>query len=294
MKRQRSASPFVVVTLEEITATEEACCALRNQDWAKPLIKNFRKAGGISKANLSLMFELRYARTLFESGVVPCYEKALGVGNTTVDFCFENWQVELYCLSETEAAIDATCERGNIFSRVLAPPLSIHLPQSQASSDLDEKQKKQSVAGETLQTIQRLLNKVSNGDSPLKFPLPKNTYSMLAVDIRCLFDGHCDAVDLDLIAYGANAVDPEIRLHWPASDGSVRPLLGLFDPANTSAKAKHFQERVHFVSFILEQTYELDELRTIGYYYANPHLFDNEKHVYSALRTFPLISTTRP
>lgn len=102
-------------------------------------------------------------------------------------------------------------------------------------------EQKRSVEGETLQTIERILSKVSDGNAPLKFPAPvAQTYTVLAVDARTLFHGRPDRGDLDQIAFGAGAVPPEYRCYWLAPDGSLTPLRGFFDPANRSTKAKLF------------------------------------------------------
>jgi hypothetical protein len=143
--------------------------------------------------------------------------------------------------------------------------------------------------GSSLQTIERVLSQVSDGKAPLKFPAPvAPTYTILAVDARTLFHGRPDRGDLDQVAFGAGAVPLEYRCYWPVPDGSLTPIRGFFDPANRSTKAKLFQERVHFVAFILERTYEHDELCRIGYYVANPTLFQSQEQVEETLRTFPL------
>jgi hypothetical protein len=176
---------------------------------------------------------------------------------------------------------------------LLVPPLPTGVNEIPSSAEyklrLDEHKK--SVEGETLQTVERLLSKVSDGESPLKFPLPiANNYTMLTVDIRSLFSEHVDRADLDHIAYGANAVPIEYRLYWQSREGRLCPLRGIFDPANNLQKAKHFQERVHFLTFLIEKSYGRTELSKIGYYVANPCLFDSHESAMSALSTFPLIS----
>ena len=215
-------------------------------------------------------------------------------GNTSVDFAFDTnarWLVEAYSLAETEAAVAATWNREEFFGRVLSSPRSIGTNETLTKAERKRRleEQKQSVEGETLQAVERLLSKVSDGKFPLKFPPPSaNTYSMLAVDIRSLFRGHADRGDLDQIAYGASAVPERYRCFWPGRDGKLLPIRGIFDSVNTSTKARHFRERVHFLTFVLERTYERAELAQIGYYVANPHLFESHDSAKDAFATFPL------
>jgi hypothetical protein len=57
---------------------------------------------------LSLLFEARFALALHDCGVTPDYEHAAGVGDTTVDFCFGRWLVELHSFDESDALKAAT------------------------------------------------------------------------------------------------------------------------------------------------------------------------------------------
>jgi hypothetical protein len=70
------------------------------------------------------LFEARFALALHDCGIAPEYEYAAGVGETTVDFQFGRWLVELYSLGESDALKAATWETGSFFGRVLmtAPP----------------------------------------------------------------------------------------------------------------------------------------------------------------------------
>jgi hypothetical protein len=52
--------------------------------------------------------EARFGRALHDCGVTPVYEHAIGVGETSVDFAFGGWNVELLSFDETDAAKAAT------------------------------------------------------------------------------------------------------------------------------------------------------------------------------------------
>jgi hypothetical protein len=69
---------------------------------------------------MSSLFEARFALALHDCGVTPEYEHAAGLGNTTVDFQFGPWLVELYSLDESDAVKAATWQNGSLSGRVLA------------------------------------------------------------------------------------------------------------------------------------------------------------------------------
>jgi hypothetical protein len=295
----RIGSPMLSLRQEEVDATNAAVEMLGRQVWAQSMIARLQREGGCSKANMPLMFEIRYGLALHDCGLSPVYEYPTGVGKTSIDFMVDaeaRWLIEAYSLAETDAAIAATWSKGEFFGRVLQSPRPIDGVEKLAVAERHRRleEQKQSVEGETLQTVEQLLSKVSDGKTPLKFPAPAaNTYTLLVVDARTLFQGHADKGDLDQIAFGADAVPAEYKCYWPGRDGSLIPIRGFFDEENRSAKAHHFQERVHFVTFIIEKTYERDELGMIGRYIANPHLFDSKESAEEVLATFPLYVKAR-
>jgi len=191
-------SAFLSLRAEEVSATLEAAELLRKQSWAQSLLAKFEREGGCSKANMPTMFEVRYGRALHDCGITPTYEQRTGVGKTSVDFGVKTavqWLVELYSLAETEVAITATWCQGSFFGRSLQSPRRIGPNENLASEEIQRRREEQkiSVEGETLQTIERILSKVSDGKVPLKFPAPTaHTYTLLCVDDRTLLGGRAD------------------------------------------------------------------------------------------------------
>jgi hypothetical protein len=113
---------FVVLTSDEAESTAEAIETLRPLLWATPLLDRVEHRGGLTTENMSALFEERFGRALHDSGVTPVYEHATGVGETSVDFAFGDWNVELLSFVETDAARAATWKEEPFFGRMLSSP----------------------------------------------------------------------------------------------------------------------------------------------------------------------------
>jgi hypothetical protein len=315
---------FFNLSEREATATQLALHVLRGVPWAAPLVARVAEGGGLSTANMPLLFEARFGLALHDCGIAPEYEYAAGVGETTVDFQFGQWLVELYSLDESEALKAATWEMGSSFGRVLmtAPPpcpgeaerkqekLKRGLALLNASTESDavkeviqrevlaeygktqEQQKelfKQSPGAEIVKAIERVVGKASRDGHPTKFPVPDGSrYSMLVVDARAVGAASPDRHDCRLIAYGADAVSEWIDRHLIDAKGRAQPIRGAFDAGNRMRDAQHFRERVHFLGIVAEETYNRDELQYFIRFYHNPHLFRSCEDARAALGAFPL------
>ena len=95
---------FVTLTSTEAESTAEAIETLRPLPWARPMLERVPQGGGLITANMSALFETRFGRALHDCGIAPVYEHATGVGGSSVDFAFGNWNVELLSFDETDAA----------------------------------------------------------------------------------------------------------------------------------------------------------------------------------------------
>jgi hypothetical protein len=288
--RSGDVTSFVVLTSTEAMATAEAIETLRPLPWARPLLDRVEDGGGLATENMSTLLEVRFGRALHDCGIVPVYEHATGVGETSVDFAFGGWNVELLSFDETDAAKAATWEAGPFFGRLLLSPKPPTADEAQL--DATERQRrselrKQSLEGETLKAIERIVGKVGNDGRPSKFPVPDGTTrSMLVIDARA--QGRPDRLDCRQIAYGANALPEWARYCWIGDDGQEFPILGAFDERNPLRGARYFRQRVHFLGIVSEETYEREELQYLIRFYHNPALFASEGDALAALRTFPL------
>jgi hypothetical protein len=315
---------FFTLSESEATATLLALDVLRGVPWAAKLVARVAEGGGLSTANMPLLFEARFGLALHDCGIAPEYEYAAGVGETTVDFQFGQWLVELYSLDESEALKAATWEKGSFFGRVLmtAPPpcpgeaerteakLKRDLALLDASAESNavkevirrevqaedrktqEQQQelfKQSPGAEIVKAIERVVGKASRDGQPAKFPVPNGSrYSMLVVDARAVGVAGPDRHDCRLIAYGAEAVSEWIDLHLIDAKGVARPIRGAYHADNRMKGAQHFRKRVHFLGIIAEETYNRDELQYFIRFYHNPHLFHSCEEARAILEAFPL------
>lgn len=281
---------FHILTTAEADATAEAVEKLKTQPWANALLQNIETGGGLTAVGMSFLFEARIAWALHDCGVVPDYEHPTGVGDTSVDFHFNSWFVELLSLQETDAAKAAAWEDGPFFGRLLSSPQP-PAPDEKTLGAAERQQlrnlRKRSPEGETLKTIQRIVGKAGDDGGPLKFPEPDGTHlSMLIVDLRTI--APIDREDCRQIAYGAGAVPDYAKYRWIDDDGREIPIIGVFDAGNRMKGAQYFHERVHFLGLVAEKTYEREELRYAIRFYHNPHLFPSMEEARAALHSFPL------
>lgn len=279
-----------VLTSAEALSTAEAIETLRPVSWAGALLARASERGGLSTENMATLFEVRFGRALHDCGIAPIYEHATGVGGTSVDFAFDDWLVELLSFDESDAAKAATWEQGAFFGRMLISPA----PPTADEPSLDENERrrrsetrKQSLEGETLKAIEKIVGKAQNGGRPSKFPVPDGkSRSMLVIDARAA--GKPDRIDCRQIAYGFDAVPDWAGYRWIGDNGTEFPIIGAFDARNPTRGARHFRERVHFLGIVSEETFEREELQYFIRFYHNPALFASEGDALSTLRTFPL------
>jgi hypothetical protein len=278
---------FFMLSTREATATQLALDVLGGESWATKLVARVAEGGGLSTANMPLLFEARFGLALHDCGIAAQYEYAAGVGETTVDFQFGRWLVELYSLDESEALRAATWERGPFFGRVLmtVPPprpgeeertkeklkrdlalldasaesdalkdairrevLAEHAKMCEQQDQMQKQSFKQSPGAEIVKAIQRVVGKVNPDGQATKFPIPNGSqYSMLVVDARSVGAAGPDPQDCRLIAYGADAVSKWTNRHFVDATGRAHLIHGAFDVGNKMRDAKHFRERVHFL-----------------------------------------------
>jgi hypothetical protein len=322
-------SQFFYLSEAEVSATQRALDVLRDVSWAAPLLRRIAETGGLSAANMPSLFEVRIALALHDCLVTPEYEYAAGVGNTTVDFKFGSWLVELYSFDESDALKAATWHRGHLAGRLLTTyqpigPMQLEedrqrrhgeLALLDASSEPDglkhairrevmaeakgERQQqedlaKQSTEAEIVKAIERVVGKATHDKQPAKFPISDGSrLSMLIVDARALGVAGPDQHDCRLIAYGADAVPDFVERQFVAGDGRAYPIRGAFDPRNPMEAAQTFRERVHFLGIVAEETYDRDELQYSIRFYPNKNLFSSDEEAYSTLSTFPLFQPRR-
>ncbi len=272
------------LTVEEAGYTRRAIEALSSKRWARLLLHRVELAGGVTASAKPLLFEVRYAHELLLAGVTPEYERAAGVGNSTVEFRIPGdpeWLVELVSLRESEALRASTHERGSRSARLLWT----------GSPD-----RRQSEEGEMIKAEERIVEKVFSSGRPTKFPPPRDgAIHLVLADMRGYLGYGGDEIDYAQMALGEAGV-PRERAHdvhcWE-KEGKLVPIAGLFEECNPLPAAQLVRERIHFLGFVAEREYREGEIRDTAYHLANPHLFADEDAAERAFLSYPLAPKRR-
>lgn len=267
------------LTLKEAQGTEGALDALSSAPWARPLIARLEDSGGIKAENMPLMFEVRFAHDLLRAGVVAEYEFRAGVGDSTVEFRLQTtppWLIELVSVRTSDAAKRATRKVGLIYEQLLRPT-----PADPGRSE----------EGEMITAEQKIGEKVFSKGRPTKFPPLDGSLRLILTDIRGYLDQGGNTIDYRQMAYGAAGVPRERAWavqYWATKPGHLRPIHGLFEEGNPLKAARYVQERIHFLGFVREHDFFEGEIKQIGYYLPNWHLFNDQEKAARAFESYPL------
>jgi hypothetical protein len=269
---------FDTFTDREATRMQTVMAELDRVPWAQSILHGVQQDGGLVGKNMTRFFELRFGHALHTAGIAVAYEVP-GEGGSTLDFGFTSknqpWKVEMMRLHETQAAKAATTtevdENGIIWFK-------------QSLSSINE-DKKQSPEGETLKAVERICQKCERGGKPYKFPDPGQTLHTILVDMRTFKNGG-DVPDRIHIGLGGEYVSEVFRMYWGPPE--KRELIaGVFAPRTKVKGAAQARERVHFIGFVRERTFEPSELRNVIQFVANPALFDDAA-LKAAMDSWPL------
>ena len=105
---------------------------------------------------------------------------------------------------------------------------------------------------------------------------------MLLVDVRTLFNGG-DVWDRLHVGLGGETVPPEFRHYY---QGNL--ISGVFSPKTKLKGAAEALERLHFIGFVNEKSYEAGAFGPAIQFIANPHLFKTVEEARAALVGWPL------
>jgi hypothetical protein len=243
--------------------------------WAKPLVDDINAAGGLTGDNKAKLFELRFGYGLHKAGVQPRYETA-GEGESTLDFGFTadgcEFLVEMMRLEETAAVRAATTAEKFADGATM---IKRHLTTTAEDP-------RQSPEGETLKAVQRICQKFESGGKPHKFPPPRSATHVLLVDVRTLFNGG-DVWDRMHVGLGGEYVPSEFRHYW-----EKKLISGVFSPKTQLKGATEARERLHFIGFVDEKSYEAGAFGSAIQFIANPHFFKTPAEARTALAGWPL------
>ncbi|REE17740.1 DNA-binding GntR family transcriptional regulator [Paraburkholderia sp. BL27I4N3] len=250
----------------EARAMERVLSELSSVPWSRPLVERIDRDGGLVSDNMPLLFEARFAHALHMQGLTPEYEFRAGVRDTVIDFRVPgktDWLFELTSIRPSEAVKRATVEDGPFVSQFLRSP----------NSENTAEENKESEEGEMLLAQQKIGAKVFDGHQVIKFPVPDGRIHVILVDMRAYLNGG-DAWDYSQIAYGPNRVPRELVHCW-LHKGQWQPIRGLYEPECLGGAAPHLQQRIHFLAFVAEKTYEPNEILEKILLLPNPMLLND-------------------
>lgn len=267
------------LTLKEVRRTERAIAALSGVAWAAPLLTRLNNAGGIKPENMPLMFEVRFAHELHQAGITAEYEYSAGVGDSRIEFRLHTtptWLIELVSVRTSDAAKRAIQKVGVIYEQHF-----LYTPSDPGRS----------TGGEMITAEQKIGEKVFANKTPTKFPPLDGSFRMILTDIRGYLDEGGDAYDYRQMAYGAHGIPKKLEWmihYWERYPGQIAPIKGLFEEDNPLGAAKYVQEWIHFLGFVRERKFFQDEIKQVGYYLPNWHLFSVQEEAARAFESYPL------
>ena len=271
------------LNLKELQRTERAIASLSTVAWAQPLLARLDSAGGMKSENMPFMFEVRFADELHRVGISAQYEFSAGVGDSTIEFRLDTtptWLIELVSVRTSDVAKRAIRQVGPIYEQLFRP----------CRGDPGR-----SGEGEMITAEQKIGEKVFSQGRPTKFPSLEGSLRLILTDMRGYLDQTVRIRKASLIAdyrqmaYGARGLqDPKAIQYWEIRLGQPTPIRGLFESDNPLLAARYVQERIHFLGFVREHDFHDNEIREIGEYLANWHLFPNAEEATRAYETYPL------
>ncbi|MEE8371590.1 MAG: hypothetical protein V3R73_05525 [Sphingomonadales bacterium] len=268
--------PWDFLSTDEAQFVKTIMCELVDEPWAGRLLRDINRNGGLTRANKARFLELRFGYALRQAGITLRYEVE-GEAQSKLDFGFtasgQCWLVELMRLHETEAVKRATTTGkdadGIVWGQQFLGP--------------NAQDPTQSEAGETIKAVQRICQKCERNGEPHKFPIPDAAYHVMLVDFRIFLQGG-DEYDRIHVGLGAESVPEKFcRRYW-----NRKPILGAFSPDTEVHGAPEIRERVHFLGFVCEKTYENGAFGRATQFIANPNLLQSTAEVQSAIATWPL------
>jgi hypothetical protein len=246
----------------------QAIIAVFKKDGILPALVAAVEASGLNTAKLPLLFELRFAKGLIDTGILPTYELPT-LNETSVDFAFAR----------------------NNFPRVLAELVSINVSDAVKAATqrkvdengieweqlllrTDNEDQRFSEEGEIMLVQQKICEKVFRSGKPVKFPVPGADYHVIVVDMRGFLGGMGgDNMDCIQLARGNGCVPEIARRFWkkPGSD-KPEPILGLYEDTDRPRGAKILRERIHGILFIRDTDYVDSSIFKKAFLAHNPHL----------------------
>lgn len=288
-----------ILTDREYTFSKQAGEILRGVPWALKMLQEdkvkralehefypYEQLIGTTK---SALFEVRFARALYESNLVVKYEYKTGVGSSSVDFSVQKegenqakWFIELTSLLKSEAIKESTQKHQN--------------SSSHSSSTAYENRWNSAEVRDIIKVQQAILNKVTDKNGkPIKFPKidegknKPSSFNVIIVDIRTFNMGISDVGDYINFLFGNEKFPDEYKRYWD-KDGQKELIRGLLDENHPDPRSKILKENIHAIGFVKEKNYTLGEISSVIKLYANPRFMSHEE----IRKLWPLQSDPKP
>ena len=105
---------------------------------------------------------------------------------------------------------------------------------------------------------------------------------MILVDFRSFLNGG-DDYDRLHVGLGGNFVPETYQRTWEG-----RLISGVFGLGTNVRGAAEIRERIHFIGFVEEQSYQVGEFAQVTRFIANPNLFASNEEIHEAIDKWPL------
>jgi hypothetical protein len=250
-----------IIEAFEAEYTRKAVEALKNEQWAKPLVDIINKYG-ITETTRHRAFEARFGYAIYLAGLTPELDFMTGVDDSDVEYLIPgNPEIlaELVCTDEIPAINENT---------VLTPlEQGMFLREVQLSSKSDDKYMQP--GGEVSLFKRKLMKKVLSGKVK-KFPLPSDRLQIIVVNDKGLSDGLLIEHQIQAM-YGTGPLKRNGYMTWAATlDGEF--VAGLLESDEVGAKL--IQERIHAVGVMTEYELTGGEYAARLDFFVNPALID--------------------
>lgn len=257
-----------VLSVGEFEFSKRAWNALKEVEWAAPLVNRMTDAdGNLNENDRFGLFELRFGYALRNKGISRVEYEYKTVDDTSVDFRVETdriWLIELVSIAKSKAVEAATGPNEDypfITETVLSSMKAIEERQKCIEANVAEEEMQarvfaamtQSEEGELIVLQQKIGEKVWRNKRYVKFPPPEDSRAthVIVVDSRSVMDLCADSLDFLEVCVGLAAFNNQEHKLFHSWQG--QPIKGIFQKDNAWSGAPAVRERIHLLHFVKEE-----------------------------------------
>ncbi len=295
-----------VLSVDELEFSRLAWDALRNVEWAKPLVNRMTDAdGNLNKSDRFGLFELRFGYALHSKGISEVEYEHKTVDDTSVDFRVVTadhvWLIELVSIAKSKAVEAATGPNEDypfITETVLSSMKAIEERQKCIEANVSEEELNarvfaamtQTEEGELILLQQKIGEKVWRNKRFVKFPPPDESLAthVIVVDSRSVMDLCADSLDFLEACVGLAAFNNQKHKLFHSWQG--QPLKGIFQKDNAWSGAPAVRDRIHLLHFVKEKQSDFCDggiESGTKLVYPNPWIFPSEEERRATHQLYP-------